>query len=243
MEKEHTEDEQLDSSEDELDDTDLTEDDQDSTDKGDTTEDGKDTKSPDTVTIDGKQVSLEQVREWEKGYMRQDDYTRKTQEFARQRDSKPEPQPQRPPVQLTKEQESAKQLLEQMGVAFKDEFKPTAEQVRQLQERIEDQVVEKEMTDLRQEFELSKDQVREVVRFAYEEGLPSLKMAYKAMVYDQKIVEAKKSGQEEAAKRLQKRRDTAVESGSSKGDLPEDMKYKKGMSWDDVLRTAEKILD
>lgn len=40
---------------------------------------------PQTFEIDGEEFSLEQIKEFKKGYMRQSDYTKKTQELARQR--------------------------------------------------------------------------------------------------------------------------------------------------------------
>ena len=40
---------------------------------------------PDKYVIDGEELTVEQIREFKKGHMRQSDYTRKTQEIARSR--------------------------------------------------------------------------------------------------------------------------------------------------------------
>lgn len=37
---------------------------------------------PDTWEIDGEKVTIDQIREWRKGYLRMDDYTRKTQRLS-----------------------------------------------------------------------------------------------------------------------------------------------------------------
>jgi hypothetical protein len=43
--------------------------------------------TPSEYDVDGEKVTLEQIREWKKGNMRQGDYTRKTQEIAKQREA------------------------------------------------------------------------------------------------------------------------------------------------------------
>lgn len=40
-----------------------------------------------TIEVDGERVSPDQVMEWKRGYMRQDAFTKKTQELSRQRDA------------------------------------------------------------------------------------------------------------------------------------------------------------
>ena len=43
------------------------------------------TQSDNTIEIGGKKYSLDEIQEWQKGYLRQSDYTRKTQQLAEQR--------------------------------------------------------------------------------------------------------------------------------------------------------------
>ncbi len=72
----------------------------------------------DEIDIDGEKVTLDDIREWKKWNLRQADYTRKTQELAREREEIERlKQPQTP---ANDEAEAADQFLQSKDYVKKD---------------------------------------------------------------------------------------------------------------------------
>lgn len=80
-----------------------------------------------TVEIDGEQVPLSLVKEWKAGHMRQEDYTRKTQELAAaKRDlarNQTTAKEYAKPDDLPEEVKAAVETLKKAGFATKDDLK------------------------------------------------------------------------------------------------------------------------
>jgi len=81
--------------------------------------------TPLEVDLGGKKVSIEQINEWEKGYMRNQDYTKKTQELAeakRQIARTLGEEPAKKEQELDPTVQAALETLKQAGVATKDDL-------------------------------------------------------------------------------------------------------------------------
>lgn len=126
---------------------------------------------PQTVEIDGQQVPIEELT---KGYLRQSDYTRKTQELARER------QQNQVAKQLyeaiSSNPDVAKQIAEQTGIPYVD---PQTAQVMELQNKYQDLLLEKEVNDLQSRYD--DFDAKEVLQFAYDNRYENLEDAYLIM--------------------------------------------------------------
>lgn len=116
---------------------------------------------PEFIEIDGKQVSLDELRN---GYLRQSDYTRKTQELSRQRG----------------EVERAKELFEQIKanpeVAQQLNYDPQQVEMERIQSEYHGLLLEKEINELSSKYE--DFEAREVLNLAHERGIVNLEDAY-----------------------------------------------------------------
>lgn len=124
---------------------------------------------PDKFVIDGiGEVSLEELKEWRNGYMRNADYTRKTQELARQRQEIEQFLATQQKL-VDGQQTSA---VTGQGVAPSD---PAAKKIAELENRVYDLLVDREVDQLQREF--PDFDAREVIPIAQEKRL-SLRDAY-----------------------------------------------------------------
>lgn len=124
---------------------------------------------PITVEIDGKEVTIEELKN---GYLRQSDYTRKTQEVSRKR----------------KEVEEAVQLYEHLKqnpeIAMKIQevtnvprnLDPTQAKVIELEQRMYDMMLEREIETLQSKYD--DFEVMEVIEMASKKQLTNLEDAY-----------------------------------------------------------------
>lgn len=123
---------------------------------------------PDVIEIDGKPVPVEELK---KGYLRQSDYTKKTQELARQRDAQ-------------KIQEQYFQALTsnpQLAEAFAKQFNlPLVDakdlQLKELENKYHDLLLKQEVANLESRYE--DFDAREVLQFAYDNKIENLEHAY-----------------------------------------------------------------
>lgn len=125
------------------------------------------TATPQYVEVDGKQIPIDELT---KGYMMQSDYTRKTQELAREKKRLEEAQRlydmvQKDP-QLTQE-------LRQKGAPI---LNPMEAQLREVNEKYQDLLLEREIDSLKAKYE--DFDPRTVLQFAYDNKFENLEDAY-----------------------------------------------------------------
>lgn len=147
------------------------------------------------VTIDGveTEVPLEELRS---GYLRQSDYTRKTQEIAQQREQYKAFEALQTALQ-TDPKGTLEALAEVYGIKGADtqdsieDLDPLELKVRELGEKIERQEraerqarVEQELAAVKQTFSDPDLDEQELLAFAVEKGIVDLNVAYKALRYE-----------------------------------------------------------
>jgi hypothetical protein len=180
--------------------------------------------------VDGKPITVDEARN---GYLRQADYTRKTQELAEQRKSLRNAEVLQAALQRDP-QATLKALADAYGVGFANQVASTADEdggwgdvgdTEQVDPRLEELVqwrqqqevaaaqahIQKELTDLESvygEFDHS-----EVLRFALDRGFPDVTSAFKAWRFDD--VQTELSRRTEEQKRVQAKRDAQVVEASA----------------------------
>lgn len=123
---------------------------------------------PEFIEIDGQQVPLEELKN---GYLRQSDYTRKTQELAETRRK----------LQYAEQlynavyqnPEVAQQVAQQFNLPYLD---PNQAQVLELQNKYYDLLIEKEVNELKSKY--GDFDVYNVLQFAYDRQISNLEDAY-----------------------------------------------------------------
>lgn len=142
------------------------------------------TEQPSTLNIEGLgEVTLEQIKEWKQGYMRQSDYTKKTQELARQRKEVtqqpyvpqvqhqiPTPQPYNLPYQPNQQIPSP---------MFDPRFNPALQRVEELEQSIADRELDRTVSELKQKYP-DFDEVK-VLNEALARNVTDLEFVYRAL--------------------------------------------------------------
>jgi uncharacterized protein YneF (UPF0154 family) len=136
----------------------------------------------DKIVIDGVgEVTLDDVKEWQKGYLRQQDYTRKTQEVSNQRKEAEEAlqlynylkaNPHIAEDMLRKEQEANGNTGNLKNVD------PSQARVSQMEQKMYDMMLQLEIRDLQDKYG-NDFEVREVLSYAQKEGIDDLDKAYR----------------------------------------------------------------
>lgn len=170
---------------------------------------------PDKITIDGVgEVSLDELKN---GYLRQADYTRKTQEVSRK--SKEVEQAVAVYEKLKQNPEVTQQLFQQGQVP--PTLDPTQMKVVELENKLYDMMLEREIETLQGKY---KDfEVREVLQMAQSKNITNLEDAYllvksqKPTESPQSLEEVKKQLRQELLKELEQER-TATQTIITSGD-------------------------
>lgn len=121
-----------------------------------------------TVEIDGQQVSIDELKG---GYLRQSDYTRKTQELARSK--KELEKAEAVYTAMHKDAETAQEISERLGI---DYVSPEQAQVVEMQEQYQELLLERDIDRLTAKY--GEFDVSEVLQLAYDKGIPELEDAY-----------------------------------------------------------------
>lgn len=129
-------------------------------------------EQPQTIKLGEKEVSLKEIEEWERGYLRQSDYTKKTQELSAERRKLEEARSLQ--EKITSNPELAKQLAEEHNITSLD---PQQQRVVELETKVYELELEREVSTLQQKYE--DFDVREVLTYAHENKTNSLEDAYK----------------------------------------------------------------
>ena len=125
---------------------------------------------PETIEVDGEQVPVEELT---KGYLRQSDYTRKTQELAEARKQ----------AELAEQYYNAVQQNPEFARKFAETFNlpyltPEQERVQRLEQENMDLKLRQEIGELKNAYSLQDEQVRDVLQIAYDRRLENLDDAY-----------------------------------------------------------------
>lgn len=146
----------------------------------------KETALPTTVEIDGVEVPIEELK---KGYLRQSDYTQKTQSLARDREQ----------LKLQEQYFQALNSNPQLAEAFAKHFNlpyvdPTQQQLMEANNKYQDLLLKQEVATL--EAKYSDFDVREVMKFAVDNKIENLEYAY-TLVQAQKHASTPADGSQE----------------------------------------------
>lgn len=124
---------------------------------------------PETIEIEG--IGAVPIDELRQGYMRQSDYTRKTQELAQNRKRIEEAQ--KVYQGITSNPDLAQMLINDHGIDIRD---PRDLENEELRERYQDMLLEQEINSLQSKYEDFNPM--EVLPFAYQNRLENLEQAY-----------------------------------------------------------------
>lgn len=156
------------------------------------------------IEIDGEKYTLDDIKEFRQGYLRQSDYTRKTQELARQRKEneyalelfnylKTNPSL----VEVLKQQDMGSPMF---NVA--QQLTPEMQKIQELEMHIAQRDLDYEITQLKQKYP-DFDEVK-VLQEAEKRGITDLEFVYKALreVEQMDVERIKKEAIEESKKQI-----------------------------------------
>jgi len=186
--------------------------------------------------IEGEKYTPQQIKEMREGQLRQEDYTRKTQELAeirkeyeqRMKDVEESKQY----ADYTDEQKEAIKLIEQIA---EEKAKKIIDPISQ---QMTDAQIDKEIEETKQKHNLNDDQMLDLLEFARDNNMPSLDIAYKAKYFDELIPKAKEEGEQKATKNIQQRKAAISESGQSSGNVKSGQVDVRGKDYDDLTEMA-----
>lgn len=151
------------------------------------------TQLPEKINIDGVgEVTLEELRN---GYLRQSDYTRKTQEVSRKAKEVEEA------VTVYEQLKSNPQLTQQVfqNTQVPANLDPTQAKVIELENKLYDMMLEREIETLQGKY--ADFEIREVLKVAQEKGITNLEDAY-VLAKSHKSVEVKTQDLEDIKKQI-----------------------------------------
>jgi hypothetical protein len=125
---------------------------------------------PITVEIDGEEVTLDELRN---GYLRQSDYTRKTQELSRQRGEAKEAIEM---YEYLKKNPQVVQQIQNNGGIVPDRVDPILSKYKELEDKIYDMMLERDIEILQNKYD--DFEVRDVLEIASQKGITNLEDAY-----------------------------------------------------------------
>jgi len=146
-------------------------------------------QEPQTITIDGQEVPFDELKN---GYLRQQDYTKKTQELSRK--NKENEEALQLYTHLKSNPQLAKNLLQTKELP--QELDPAQQKVQKLEEKMYDMMLAQEIDKLQNKYE--DFEVREVLQVAHEKNTVNLEDAYH--LFKSRKGESKNSKPEEVDK-------------------------------------------
>ena len=166
------------------------------------------------IEIGGEKYTLDEIKEFRQGYLRQSDYTRKTQELARQRKEMQDA------VELYNYLRENPYLLQNLQSETIDsdirnvaqQLTPEMQKIQELEMRLAQQDLDNEINTLKSKY-TDFDEVR-VLQEAERRGITDLEFVYKALREDDKVdvdkikEEAVKEAKEQILAELQQNKDT-----------------------------------
>lgn len=123
-----------------------------------------------TVEINGEKLTLDELKN---GYLRQSDYTKKTQDLSRQREETKEALAF---YNYLKQNPQIAEQVKQNGGQVPSRIDPALSKVQELEDKMYDMMLEREIESLSNKYE--DFDVREVLNIASEKGMTNLEDAY-----------------------------------------------------------------
>lgn len=141
----------------------------------------------DTIEIGGEKYTLDEIKEFRQGYLRQSDYTRKTQELAKQRREVEDA------IKLYEYLRENPYLLNNLQNDYVDSdirntamnLTPEMQRLQELELRFVESELDREISALKEKYP-DFDEVK-VLREADQRGLTDLEFVYKALREDDKV--------------------------------------------------------
>ena len=141
----------------------------------------------DTVEIGGEKYTLDEIREFKQGYLRQSDYTKKTQELANQRREVEDA------VKLYEYLRDNPHLLNNLQNDYVDEdirstamnLTPEMQRLQELEMKFVESELDREISELKEKYS-DFDEVK-ILKEADKRGLTDLEFVYKALREDDKM--------------------------------------------------------
>lgn len=129
----------------------------------------EETLASDKVVVEGLgEFTIEELKEMKAGYMRQSDYTRKTQELAKARKE----------LEALRNNADATPQTQQEIYAKQQALDPVESRIQELEQKLADKELDDEISRLKQQYP-DFDEVK-VLNEAYEKGITDLELVYKA---------------------------------------------------------------
>lgn len=125
---------------------------------------------PITVEIDGKEVTIDELKN---GYLRQSDYTKKTQDLSRQREQTKEAVAF---YDYLKANPTVAKQIQTNGGQVPNSIDPTLSKVKELEEKMYDMMLEKEIDGLVSKY--PDFEIKSVLEIASNKGITNLEDAY-----------------------------------------------------------------
>lgn len=124
------------------------------------------------LTVDGEEIDLDKVKEWKRGYMRNEDYTHKTQDLAKQRKEVQEA------VALFENLRSNPDIAQEINqrIPVPQSLDPASAKVQELENRLYDLMVDREIASMQSKY--SDFDAKEALEVATSKGLNNLEDAY-----------------------------------------------------------------
>lgn len=141
-----------------------------------TTEIKTEETNPNEIEIDG--IGKVEINELKNGYLRQSDYTKKTQEISKLRKEAEEA------MKIAEFVKSNPQLAQSIGV---EPINPFMNKISELEEQLYDMKLEKEIETLTNKY--PDFEVLEVLQVAHDKGLTNLEDAYKIVKSNKPVVQ------------------------------------------------------
>ena len=132
--------------------------------------------NPNEIEIDG--LGKVEINELKNGYLRQSDYTKKTQEISKLRKEAEEA------MKIAEFVKSNPQLAQSIGV---EPVNPFMNKISELEEQLYDMKLEKEIETLTNKY--SDFEVLEVLQVAHDKGLTNLEDAYKIVKSNKPVIQ------------------------------------------------------
>lgn len=160
---------------------------------------------PDKISIGDEEYTLDEINEFKQGYLRQSDYTKKTQELARQREEYENA------IEMYEYLRDNPYLLdvintnEDVDPAFREqafELTPEMQRIKELELRMAQKELDMDIKNLKDKYEDFNEV--EVLKEAEQRGISDLEFVYKALREENKVDvdKIKREAVEEAKKEI-----------------------------------------
>lgn len=207
-----------------------------------------DTGTPTVVRLGDRDVPISQIEEWERGSMRQQDYTQKTQELATQ---KKEAEQALAMYEKVNSNPQVKALLDNLGnpPATEDGTSANEERLSRIEARLEAEEEARVNAALSAAYAAVQERdpnvnLDELWSYQLSTGIPDPNAAYNAMMYEKDVTSARAEGANEAIKSIQNKQQIVNAPLTPASTAPDPTFDPTKKSWGDISAlAAERLKD